>query len=323
MEVFKLIDQFLKICKDFSPVSIIVKTERNNHVGDLVRLNGPKLQIQVVNFDSNYDFVIQISDEIKVNVELPCTGIEIIEGHNENNDSEINNVTIYAFMPDGFFILNMYGYYLDDCGHQEDPDDLLKKGDLFNQLVKEAVACTVCPKMEDKKAVIGSSCGNINADIMFLAEAPGPKGADVTGIPLSGDSTGKNFDQLLESIQLKRDDVYITNAVLCCPSDLQNKVRPPSAGEINNCSPYLLRQIELVQPKMIVTLGSKALNALNQIKKHSISLTEHVAQPIKWHNHVVFPLYHTSLIVMNTGKRTKQQQHEDFKSLNLYYRNGI
>ena len=107
---------------------------------------------------------------------------------------------------------------------------------------------------------------------MFIGEAPGRKGADRTRTPFSGDQSGANFDRYLNSIQLKREQIFITSAALCNPRAESGANRRPSQKELANCSSFLRRAIEVVDPRVIVTLGSVALEALKRIQYHKLSL---------------------------------------------------
>jgi len=152
--------------------------------------------------------------------------------------------------------------------------------------------CNVCPRMEHRSRVISNLNGNVNTDVLFIAEAPGRLGADKTGIPLYGDKTGNNFEKLLYSIGWNRNDVFITNAVLCNPRDTKGNNDTPSNEEIYNCSIFLSMTINLVRPKVIVTLGRVALEALKHIQNHSYSLIKSVGRTFSWNTYLVFPLYH-------------------------------
>ncbi|MDP3483480.1 MAG: uracil-DNA glycosylase [Sulfuricella sp.] len=119
-----------------------------------------------------------------------------------------------------------------------------------------AAGCTACELHKTRtQAVFG--VGDENADWLFIGEAPGVD-EDAQGEPFVGQA-GKLLDNMLKSIGLKRgDNVYITNVVKSHPPDNRN----PHQGEIAACFPYLQRQIELIQPKLIVTLGKIASEAL-------------------------------------------------------------
>ncbi|ADI32234.1 type-4 uracil-DNA glycosylase [Staphylothermus hellenicus] len=116
------------------------------------------------------------------------------------------------------------------------------------RLAEEIKKCRKCTLyLSRKNAVPGE--GPCNADVMFVGEAPGSK-EDETGRPFVG-AAGKLLMQLLELIGLKRSDVYITNVVKCRPPNN----RDPTPEEIEACSPYLIRQIKIIKPKIIVALG--------------------------------------------------------------------
>src|SRR5262245_15535199 len=95
--------------------------------------------------------------------------------------------------------------------------DILLHNQLFDQLADEAAACVVCERMRERQAVLSHLNGSLNPRVMFIAEAPGRNGADRTRIPFHGDTSGKNFEQLLASIKLTREDIFISNSVLCSP----------------------------------------------------------------------------------------------------------
>jgi uracil-DNA glycosylase family 4 len=130
--------------------------------------------------------------------------------------------------------------------------------------------------------------------LFFIAEAPGRQGADRTRVPFSGDKSGANFRVLLESIGLERKDIFVTNAVMCSPRTATDANRKPTKTEIKNCSSFLRRQIELIQPKIVVTIGGVALEALKTIAYHEFTLKTHAAKILDWNNRTLVPLYHPS-----------------------------
>src|ERR1044071_7009616 len=91
------------------------------------------------------------------------------------------------------------------------------KEQLFQTLVAEAANCTRCPTMCGRSAVLSKLNGSPSARIMFIGEAPGRKGADRTRVPFSGDQSGANLDRFLGSIDLRREEIFITSAALCNP----------------------------------------------------------------------------------------------------------
>ncbi len=125
----------------------------------------------------------------------------------------------------------------------------------WDELVEQIKSCTKCELYKYRKNAVPGE-GRLNADIMFIGEAPGAQ-EDEMGRPFVG-AAGKLLTQLIESIGLKRSDVYITNVVKCRPP----RNRDPTEEEINACSPYLIKQIQLIKPKIIVALGRHAARFL-------------------------------------------------------------
>ncbi len=191
---------------------------------------------------------------------------------------------------------------------QQSPD----KREQFRYLYREAAACVRCPAMCERAAVLSELNGSVDAAVMFIGEAPGRKGADRTRVPFSGDQSGKNFDRFLQSIGLRRDQIFVTSAALCNPQSASGANRRPNASEIRNCSDFLRRTIELVQPDLIVTLGTVALEALKFIHYHEFSLREDAAKVRKWNSRMLIPLYHPSPQVLITS-RNEQQQLRDYR----------
>ena len=179
--------------------------------------------------------------------------------------------------------------------------------DRFEQLVRDAAACRLCPAMCGRSAVLSELNGSPDARIMFIGEAPGRKGADRTRVPFSGDQSGANFDRYLNSIKLTRKEIFITSAALCNPRSESGANRRPAQKEIANCSNFLRRTIELVNPKVIVTLGSVALEALKRIQYHELSLKESAAQVHSWNDRVLVPIYHPSPQVLASHRREAEQ----------------
>lgn len=186
----------------------------------------------------------------------------------------------------------------------------------FTDLSRSVQFCSLCTRLCSRTKVLSKYNGNIESDIIFIAEAPGRLGADRTGIPLYGDKTGDNFENLLSNIGWQRDEIFITNAVLCNPREESGNNSTPTKEEIFNCLPYLAMTIELINPKLIVTLGAVALRALDFIEPHAFILKEHVATPMKWHGRYVFPLYHPGPRAMI--HRSLSKQRADFMALDNF-----
>lgn len=188
------------------------------------------------------------------------------------------------------------------------------KSNEFDRLAFEARICRKCEAMCDKIAVLSELNGNLTPKVFFIAEAPGRQGADRTRKPFSGDKSGATFQKLLDSINLKRGDIFITNTVLCSPRSETGANRKPSKKEIKNCSNFLEKTIELIAPKIIVTLGSVALEGLKMIEYHQFVLKSDVAQILQWKKRLLIPLYHPSPQVIASHRREPAQL-EDFQIL--------
>ena len=151
----------------------------------------------------------------------------------------------------------------------------------LTQLYEQIRSCTRCALHRSRtKAVPGE--GPEDADIMFIGEAPGFH-EDRQGRPFVG-AAGNFLDELLEMIGLRREEVYICNVLKCRPS--QN--RDPQTDEIQACKPYLDRQIELIQPKIVVTLGRFSM--ARWFPGARISRIH--GQPRKIGGRLYYPMYH-------------------------------
>ncbi len=115
---------------------------------------------------------------------------------------------------------------------------------------EQARVCTRCPQLAQTRTTVVFGSGNADADLMFVGEAPGAN-EDRAGLPFVGQA-GKLLEKLLGEIGLARDDVFIANALKCRPPGN----RDPLPQEIANCSSYLFRQLELIEPKVVCTLGN-------------------------------------------------------------------
>lgn len=190
----------------------------------------------------------------------------------------------------------------------------LSKSVIFTTLAAEARACRICPDLADKTAVLSDLNGSLDPRVFFVAEAPGRQGADRTRRPFYGDKSGENFQVLLDSIGLKREDIFITNSVMCSPRTATDANRKPTRGEIRNCSDLLRRQIELIDPRVIATLGSVALDALKGIATHELKLKDHAGSVHNWHGRLLVPLYHPSPQVI-AAQRGLQLQLQHMQTL--------
>ncbi len=184
----------------------------------------------------------------------------------------------------------------------------------FAALVEEAAACRRCPAMCGRRAVLSELNGRVGASVMFVGEAPGRQGGDRTRVPFSGDQSGRNFTRYLESINLGRERVFITNAALCNPRSASGANRRPTAREVANCSGFLRRQVEVVAPRVVVTLGRVALEAVGAVEYHGLTLSTAAGQVHAWAGRLLVPLYHPSPQVL-ASRRREAAQLEDYKAV--------
>jgi len=172
---------------------------------------------------------------------------------------------------------------------------------------QEIENCQKCPLWKTRtKFVFGS--GNENAGIMFIGEAPG-RDEDLQGIPFVG-RAGQLLNKLLEHVQLKRSDVYIANILKSRPPNN----RDPLPEEVEQCIPYLHRQIELIRPKLLVALGRVAAqNLLNS----QISLTNMRNKIWSYRDIPMIVTFHPAYILRNNSMLDSAI--EDMKSIVDYY----
>ena len=171
-------------------------------------------------------------------------------------------------------------------------------------------SCTKCALHKSRvNAVPGS--GSANARILIIGEGPGFN-EDQQGLPFIGRS-GKLLDVLLAAVPIVRDDVFITNVVKCRPPDN----RDPLPDEVIACRPYLKRQMELLDPRVIVTLGRHSL--LRFYPEGKIS-KDH-GKILRWEGRILFPLYHPAAGLRNPA--IKKQLQEDVLRLPEAVRKSI
>lgn len=175
------------------------------------------------------------------------------------------------------------------CADPAGPDG---RAERFAELVAAARACTRCPRMAGRTRAIGPACGPLDAPVLFVAEAPGRRGADRTGVPLSADQTGRNFDRFLAGAGIDRSRVFVTNAVLCNPRTSDGRNDRPRADEVRHCAAHLGALIDLLDPPLVVSLGATALAALGLIEPHGRVLARDAGRPVAWYGRLLVPLYH-------------------------------
>jgi DNA polymerase len=136
--------------------------------------------------------------------------------------------------------------------------------------------------------------GNPSADLMFIGEAPG-RDEDIQGEPFVG-RAGQLLTDIIKAMKLSRDDVYIANVIKCRPPENRN----PEPDELDECRPYIRQQVEIIQPKVIVTLGRFALQSLTE-KAFAISSVR--GQWLDYNGVKVMPTYHPAYLLRNPAAK--------------------
>ena len=183
----------------------------------------------------------------------------------------------------------------------------MSKQTQLEKLNLEISQCTQCSLRAGCQRVVFGA-GNPEAEIMFIGEAPGKK-EDKLGVPFMG-STGRILDKMLEGIKIKREDVYLTNICKCRPPEN----RDPLPEEINACSYWLEKQIQIINPIIIVTLGRYALNYFlpdTKISHVHGKITELKIPKIG--NQKLFPLHHPAAARIN--RQTRALFTQDFQKI--------
>jgi uracil-DNA glycosylase len=172
------------------------------------------------------------------------------------------------------------------------------------EVYNQASVCERCPLSETRERVVFGA-GNADADLMFVGEAPGAE-EDRQGLPFVG-RAGAFLTELLEGIDLKREDVWICNVLKCRPPGN----RDPQPEEIDSCRPYLEKQVELIEPRVICTLGNFATKLLTGnpagITTVRGTAQEHLigGRPVR-----MLPLFHPAAGLRTP--RVAEQLREDF-----------
>lgn len=158
----------------------------------------------------------------------------------------------------------------------------------LNNLKKEALECKNCELFKTRNKIVFSD-GCENAPIMFIGEAPG-QNEDETGIPFIG-RAGQLLRKFLFEIGIKQDDIYIANTIKCRPP----KNRKPTSKEKSACKHFLDKQIELINPKIIVLVGSTALESFIADKK--LTITKARGKIFEINNRKFIPIFHPSYLL--------------------------
>ena len=175
--------------------------------------------------------------------------------------------------------------------------------------VRERVSrCTKCPHLASSRTQTVFGIGNPDAELLFIGEAPGAD-EDKQGEPFVG-RAGQLLTKIIETMGLSREEVYIANILKCRPDTSPGSFgnRPPTPLEMQTCRPYLVEQIEIIQPKVLVALGAVAVEGLLGTRGTMRELRG------KWHSYNGIPLmitYHPAYLLRNQAPSEKRKVWED------------
>lgn len=169
----------------------------------------------------------------------------------------------------------------------------MDKNKQLDQIRAEILSNNVCPDLAEQATQLVFGDGDVDAAIVFIGEAPG-KNEDLQGKPFVG-AAGNFLNEMLESIGLKREDVYITNIVKYRPPNN----RDPFPEEKAAFLPYLQKQLEAIRPKLVVTLGRHSMDVLLP----GLKISQVHGQPKRYKGQVYLPLFHPAAALYNGGMR--------------------
>jgi uracil-DNA glycosylase len=167
-----------------------------------------------------------------------------------------------------------------------------------------AKVCTKCSELSRCRHSVVFGVGSVSAEIMFIGEAPGAD-EDAQGEPFVG-RAGQLLTKMITAMGLTREEVYITNILKCRPP--QN--RTPLPDEVTNCLPYVLSQIELIQPKVIIALGATALKALLDVQ---LGITKMRGHWYTFRDIPIMPTFHPAYLLRNPA--AKREVWDDLKAV--------
>jgi len=182
------------------------------------------------------------------------------------------------------------------------------KAAAFADLRQRALACVKCPHLASSRKNVVFGVGDINAQLMFIGEAPGSD-EDQQGEPFVG-KAGQLLTKIIQTMGLSRDTVYIGNILKCRP-DMPGQTagnRKPTSEEMQTCIPYLHEQIDLIRPKVIVALGATAVDGL---LGKTFGITKLRGQWRTYRGTPLMPTYHPAYLLRNQALSEKRRVWED------------
>ena len=177
----------------------------------------------------------------------------------------------------------------------------------FAALRERALACVRCPNLVATRSTVVFGVGNIDAQLMFIGEAPGAD-EDLSGEPFVG-AAGQLLTKIISATGLSRGDVYIANILKCRPDMPAGSSgnRKPTPAEMQTCIPYLHEQIDLIKPKVLVALGGTAVEGLLGLT----GITKLRGQWQEYRGIPLMPTYHPAYLLRNQAMSEKRRVWED------------
>lgn len=171
------------------------------------------------------------------------------------------------------------------------------------------LGCMKCPHLVKSRTQVVFGVGNPEADLLFVGEAPGAD-EDLQGEPFVG-KAGQLLTKIIEAMGFSRSDIYIANVLKCRPDMPENTPgnRKPAPGEMATCLPYLLEQINIIQPKAIVALGATAIEGL--LGKQETPLRDLRGRWQQFHSIPLMVTYHPAYLLRNQSLSEKRKVWED------------
>lgn len=205
------------------------------------------------------------------------------------------------------------------------PSEVSCKREL-KKLTKKIKTCELCENLVKTRNQSVMGYGDFNADIFIIGEAPGRLGADITGVPFTKDRSGMLLQKMLCNLGLNRSEpecthpklsgVYITNIVRCNPQDGSGTNRSPTKMEINNCVNYIEKELDIIKPRLVISLGLPA----SKIILGSKFSGRNFGKIHKNKQFLVLPLWHPAFVIRGGGSQriTVKKYNRHFKKITQF-----
>ena len=171
------------------------------------------------------------------------------------------------------------------------------------------LSCALCPGLVQSRTQVVFGTGSVEAELMFVGEAPGAD-EDLVGEPFVG-KAGEILTKIIETMGFRRNEVYIANVLKCCPDMPPGAFgnRKPTGSEMQMCKPYLLEQIKIIQPRVLVALGATAMEGLLGMEK--VGITRERGHWRDFQGIPLMPTFHPSYLLHSESLARKRETWED------------